>query len=78
MEEVDGHGSESGRAEWEGFGAVGEILNLEAKVSDGGSRSSIGAWGGLAARLDVGGRFANGFAVLLNGLAVLGNENGFA
>lgn len=53
-----------------------EILSLEAKVSEGGSGLSHGAWGGLAARVDVGGRLANGFPALLKGLAGLGKENG--
>lgn len=55
-----------------------EILSLEAKVSDGGSEASIGTWGVFAARVDGGGRLANGFAALLAELAVLGIENGLA
>ena len=51
-------------------------MSLEAKVSDGGSGVSIVAWGGLAARVDVGEAPANGFALLLTERAVFGNENG--
>ena len=75
---MDGHGSAAGKAEVEVWvwGSEEEIFSLEAKVSDGGSGGLVGAWGVLAARDDVGGRPANGFAVSLEGLAVLGNENG--
>jgi hypothetical protein len=47
---------------------VEEILSLEAKVSDGGSRESIGGWGDLAASVDVGGRLAKGFAESIGGI----------
>ena len=52
-------------------------MSLEANVWDGGSGVSTGACGTLAARVDVGGRGANGFVELLSELVVLGNENGF-
>ena len=51
---------------------------MEANVWDGGSGASTGTCGTLAARVDVGGRGANGFVELLNELVVFCNENGFA
>lgn len=71
MEEVAGQGWTSGRVASELSEVVEEILSFDAKLSDGGSGVLIGNWGGLAARLDVGGTLANG-------LAAAGHENGFA
>ena len=51
---------------------------MEASVWDGGSGASTGACGTLAARVEVGGRGANGFVELWSEWVVLGNENGFA
>jgi hypothetical protein len=47
---------------------VEEILNLEAKVSDGGSGESIGGWSDLTVSVDVGGRLAKGFAESIGGI----------